>query len=119
MTLIKAALTLPAELLPGGLPLQAQKFGFNTIHKEKITSNDHKPLVKFHFSDPILTTKTIGFERGIATFLNHVIEGAPYEIEKIFSVAEANSRESTFYKKNNKMISNEPLTKILSDKRKY
>ncbi|MGF1725380.1 hypothetical protein [Photobacterium nomapromontoriensis] len=116
MTLIQAALTVPAHLLPGGIIPQAAQFGFKRIEKKRIEQSAPVDLVQFTFSSPSPSLKTMIFDQALERFLWHFAKGTPYQINKSFSDPSANECLSYHYRDNQLTEQAMPLADILNAK---
>lgn len=114
MTLIQAALTVPAHLLPGGVIPQAAHFGFKRMEKKRIEKSAPVDLVQFTFSSPSPSFKTMSFDQALERFLWHFAKGTPYQISKSFSDPSADECLSYHYCNNQLTEQATPLADILN-----
>ncbi|MFB9933833.1 hypothetical protein ACFFLZ_07965 [Photobacterium aphoticum] len=119
MTLIQAALTVPAHMLPGGIHPQATSFGFQELSKTRTAHNTPVDLVTFTFSSPKATTNEDHFDQALEHFLWHLAKGTPYQVDKSFSDPAINECQSYHYKNNALTMRRAPLCDILSTNSAY
>ncbi|MGF1688853.1 hypothetical protein L4C36_19585 [Photobacterium japonica] len=119
MTLIQAALTVPAHMLPGGIHPQAVSFGFKELIRTRTEHNTPVDLVTFTFSSPQATANEDRFDQALEHFLWHLAKGTPYQVDKSFINPAANECQSYHYQDNALTMRRRPLRDILSTHAAY